>query len=89
MLFIQPRAITVVTYYKQTTIDEVHSYQGKAYTFTYTTWKGTCVALAHTSHLPPPDDKESETEKEQEQEEIELEPIPALPGFGFSLIQPY
>lgn len=83
--YIQPRAITVVTYYQAGTgNDEQVSYQGKAYIFTYTAWKGTSVALAHTSHLPPPED--TEETKQAEQEEIELEPAPSLPGFGFATL---
>lgn len=82
-LFIQPRAITVVTYYKTDATSDQYTYNGRAYIFTYTTWKGTVVSLAHTSHLPPPED--TEETRDQEQEEIELEPTTILPGFGFSL----
>ena len=81
--FTQGRAITIVTYYKDTTSDDDRQYKGQAYIFSYNSWKGTCVALAHTSHLPPPDELET-TEEELEQTEHEIDPPPILPGFGFS-----
>lgn len=84
--FIQPQTITVVTYYKETSTGDQYQYQGKAYIFTYKTWKGTVVSLAHTSHLPPPE--EIDEKQNEEQEDIELAPAPILPGFGFSLTRP-
>ena len=40
------------------------------------------MALAHTSHLPPP----AKAEQDQEQEGIELDPEPILSEFGFTAL---
>lgn len=80
--FIAPRTLTVITYYRDQQVGGRPTYQGKAYIFTYTAWRGTTVALAHTSHLPPPETGEDETEIELV-ETTESEPARLLPGFGF------
>jgi len=74
-VYLRPRTITLVTYYRDRQTAGRQQYQGRAYIFTYTAWKGTTVALAHTSHLPPP------TQTMSPEADAESDPV-RPPAFG-------